>query len=174
MADEAGYACTTATAVDGYTAVAKGAGASVAGSVTKLKCGKRSSAASSTIAFAFFTASGNNLTLVSGSRVTGLSLDTNLQCGEFEAGVDFTSFSVSLGDFVGTYGSLQISYTTASGEMWYAAGDHTDASNYAFTANDGWHPSVSADITEGGGRTTKNTRPTRLGVESGITFGAIQ
>lgn len=152
MANEAGAgAVDRVSTVAGYTIVSEGCPATVSGNVIKLAW-YGSSPSAATIKFAFFTASGNNLTTVAGS-ITSIVIGV-LSAGahEYSAPGDFTAFPVSLGNYLGLYttsGSPTVpqDYATSGGAgVWYYNGDGSDSDARAFTLGAAWIDSLSADI----------------------------
>ncbi len=150
MANEAGAGCASRGAsVADHTFVSEGAPASQGGSCNKLEVYAYSTVPDAGAKFAFFTASGNDLTTVAGTitPVTIPDFDGN-DCATFTAPGDFTAFSVSSGDYLGIYTSTakqQYLLSTGSG-IWYKAGDNTNVSGVAFTFDADGIDSLSADI----------------------------
>jgi hypothetical protein len=110
-------------------------------------------ASSGNVGGAFFTASGDNLTTVAGSNWAKASVsDNGDKCHEFNAPGDFTSFSVSSGNYPGMWYANSADYALSGGTgMWYKAGDQTNVSGVGFTGDNDGLDSVTADITAGGG-----------------------
>ena len=155
MANEAGQGCTE-RAISGpnITRVSYGAPASTGGSVTRLAMANRAAVGTGEARFAFFTASGNDLTAVAGSRQTGLAYDaTSAGCKEFTSGNDdFTAFNVSAGNYLGCWCDKGLSFTASGGTgYWAYAGDGTEADGLTFTLDDNGIDSLTADITASGG-----------------------
>ncbi len=159
MAGEAGAGCAARTAFQSnYTFVSEGAPASTGGSCNGITWWARSSAAID-CAFAFFTAAGNNLTTVSGTRVAiNHNFGETAGCHSFSAPGDFTAVTVSSGNYVGVYVAtagagygIHYGATGASGLWNISGGDYTNVSGQAFTLWAAGYDSISADITAGGG-----------------------
>jgi len=154
MANEAGAgAVDRASRIAGYTFVSEGCPATISGNVVALRW-YGSSPASKTIKFVFFTASGNNLTVVDGSLVS-ISLTEEAIKGtqEYTAPGDFTAFAVTAGNYLGLYtatggaGDTYQDYASSGGNgVWYYNGDGTSASGLGFTLGAAWIDSLSADI----------------------------
>lgn len=147
MANEAGQGCTDrASKLNSYTFVSEGAPASQSGSVNKLEV-FGSWDASDTMYFAFFTASGNDLTTVVGTR-TAITSGTGLQeCKTYNAPGDFTAFSVSQDEYLGLYNPQAQDYDGSGGAgVWYLITDNTDVSGVTFTLDADMLDALSADI----------------------------
>lgn len=154
MADEAGYGCVArAYTLEGYTWVSYGHPADISGNVDRLGMYADPDYITDTVRFAFFTASGNNLTTVSGTRTAAMEFGgTGSACYEFNAPGDFTAFPVSAGEYLGGHTPIKQYYDTSGGaDIWYTSGDHTDASSYAFDYEAGVGDALTADITAAGG-----------------------
>lgn len=156
MADEAGAgAADRASGVPGYTLVSEGHPASISGNVVALRFFGSSSGAA-TIKFAFFTASGDNLTTVAGS-ITSIVIGALAEgVQEFTAPTDFTAFAVTAGDYLGLYTPSETSQDYAGSEgagIWYYNGDGSDSDARAFSLGDAWLDALSADIVAAGGGT---------------------
>ena len=156
MANEAGAGCSDRNnALTTYTAVSKIA-ASISGNVSRLAFFGGSSSYTSATTFAFFTASGADLTTVAGTLITGLTAPIGLdECHEFSSPGDFSEFAVSSGNYLGCYTYRSQDRNTSDGDgLWYTSGDHTDADAYTFTSNDAYGDALTADITAAGGGVT--------------------
>lgn len=150
MANEAGAgASDRGSYVGDYTFVSKGFPASISGNVIRIRVYHNGLAGAGTAYAAFFTASGNNLTTVAGTR-TALTYGAAVKgVKEWTAPTDFTAFPVSAGQYLGLWLSLtdQITYVTSGGSgMWYVSNDHTNAAAYTFTVDDDGIDGLSADI----------------------------
>jgi hypothetical protein len=123
------------------TMVSKAYPATVGGSVTRLSLWistQTNPSVQATIAFAFFTASGNVLSMVPGSRVTfTITVLYGARKQEFSAPDDFTAFNVSAGDYLGcciSDGAAFEHFNVSGPGLWYCAGDQTNASDVTFTS----------------------------------------
>ena len=154
MANEAGLGCADrGSSVGGYTFVSKIGPATLSGNVDRLAVFANPDLTTDTVRFAFFTASGNDLTLVPGSRTDAMQFGSDSDaCHEFSAPGDFTAFAVTEGDFVGAYSSEVIDYSTSGGSgLWYYTGDGTEASSLTFSLAGAGIDSLTADVTAAGG-----------------------
>lgn len=146
-----GPGCTSdfGTGTGNYTWVSQGSPASISGSVTCL-CAYYGTLAGSTRKFAFFTASDNNLTTVAGSIVDVGNGTGAAGSYSFEAGTDFTAFSVSSGNYIGGYSTAAIRYSLSGGSgLWYKSGDNTNVSATTFSNDVDGRVGLSADIEAG-------------------------
>jgi len=152
MANEAGSgAVSRGNVAAGYTFVSKCAPASIAGNVTKLAAFV-GSGSGTTAYFAFFTASGNDLTLIAGTRISVTVPAQEAQATEWNAPGDFTAFAVPLGSYLGMYNPGDLTYNTSgSTGLWYKLGDHTEVSGITFGLFANGIDGLSADIEASGG-----------------------
>lgn len=150
MADEAGSGADDGSNdIDGYTIASPGAAASVSGDVIALRF-YGDSAGTYDVIFAFFTASGNDLTTVSGTRTTLEITSSSKAVQEWtSSGGDFTAFAVSSGNFIGLYTPTNVAqdYDQSGGSgMWYLSGDNTNVSGTTFSYNASYGDCIAADI----------------------------
>ena len=153
MANEAGQGCVArGSSIDAYTFVSQGAPASIGGSCNKLEVYTAASVGVGSANFAFFTAVGNVLTPVAGTRIVGLNTGTAGGCQTFVAGVDFTAFTVYSGNYLGCYCTENENYALSGGSgLWYVAGDKTDTADVTFSNDADGIDALSADIVTAGG-----------------------
>ena len=151
MANEAGQGCSARANIDNdKTFVSYGAPASIGGSVSRLAAYIGNAAGAAT--FAFFTASGNNLTTVSGSQTAPLDYGATAECEAFNAPDDFTAFSVSSGNYLGCFATFAQNRSISGGSgFWSLTGDYTNVNGQAFTLDSDGIDALTADITAAGG-----------------------
>lgn len=143
------------------TIVDKSNPTSEAGSVTALEVGVTNSTNGRSYDFGFFTnPSSNNLLCVAADSVTVTATnESGYFCHQFEGGgVDFTSFDVDSGMYVGCYcGGDTQEYGSSGGAvgLWYVTGDHVPedpAASFSYAAS--YISALGAEITAAGGPTT--------------------
>ena len=145
MANEAGQGCVDRGGnAAGYTWVSKGHPASITGNCVKMEVNADAGASTNDVHFAFFSASGNNLTSETGTVNVGDIGGTVQACYSFDGGGDaFTTFGVTSGWYIGSAageGSVSPGYSTSGGDgLWYEEGAQTATPGIGFSAANNGH-----------------------------------